>query len=397
MSDYLRRGSPTYRRATVGLFCAGFSSFALLYCVQPLLPLLAETFRVGPAGASLAVSAATLGVAASLLTVGALSDRFGRKSLMSLSLFAVVGFNLAAAAAPSWTLLLVLRFCSGLALSGVPAVAMAYLAEEMEPDGLGGAMGLYIGGNAIGGMVGRLLTGALADITGSWRLALGGMGCLGLVTAIVFLRALPPSRRFEPAPHSRLIPYMQSVALLFREPCLPWLFAIGFCLMGSFIALFNLTAFRLTAAPFHLSNGALGLVFLVYLAGAPVSSAFGRLGDRHGRAPVMAVGVALMIVGLLVTLANNLWAAVAGLSLVTCGFFGAHALASAWTTSRAPRARGQASALYLQFVYIGPALIGAIGGHLWTSKGWPGVVAVLAAFIGAPLLILAFSPLRRAV
>ena len=99
--------------------------------------------------------------------------------------------TLAVAVAPGWKTILVLRFLAGVALSGVPAVATAYLAEEVEPQSLGSVMGLYIGGNAVGGMAGRLLTGVLADATHSWRWSVGIVAALGLVAALVFIRLLP--------------------------------------------------------------------------------------------------------------------------------------------------------------------------------------------------------------
>src|SRR5665647_3875680 len=38
--------------------------------------------------------------------------------------------------------------------AGLPAVAMAYVAEEFHPSGMGGVMGLYISGTGLGGMTG---------------------------------------------------------------------------------------------------------------------------------------------------------------------------------------------------------------------------------------------------
>lgn len=392
---YLRRGTPAYRNAAIALFAAGFSTFALLYCVQPLLPLFSTAFHVSPAASSLAVSAATIGVAVSLVIVGGVSDRLGRKVVMATAQVLVVLLTLAVSLAPNWNSILLLRFLSGLALSGVPAVAMAYLAEEVEPGSLGSVMGLYIAGNAMGGMAGRLLTGVLADLTGSWRGAVGIIAAIGLLAALVFVKFLPPSRRFEPAPSGRLIHHLAGIGRLFKEPTLPWIFACGFMLMGAFVALFNIMGYRLTAPPFNLSQTHVGLVFLVYLVGAPVSAWFGRLGDKHGRGRILAVAAATMLAGLLLTLPNTLFLIVPGLAMVTGGFFGAHALASAWAGSRVPGARGQASSLYLFFYYLGPGLFGALAGRLWSRFGWWGVAAEIGLMNAALLLIVFVSPLRK--
>ena len=395
-TPYLRRGTPAYRNAAIALFACGFSTFALLYCVQPLLPLFGAAFAVSPAASSLAVSAATFGVALSLVVVGALSDRLGRKPLMAASQLLVVACTLGVAVAPSWNALLMLRFLSGVALSGVPAVAMAYLAEEIEPESLGAVMGLYVAGNAMGGMAGRLLTGVLVDVTGSWRWAVAIIGAIGLLSALVFMRFLPSSRRFEAAPPGRAIHHLRGIATLFREPTLPWIFACGFLLMGGFVALFNVVGYRLTAAPFNLSNAMVGAIFLVYLAGAPVSAALGRLSDRYGRGRMMAVAAATMLVGLLLTLPNTLLLIVPGLAMITGGFFGAHAMASAWAGSRVPKARGQVSSLYLFFYYLGPGLFGAAAGRLWTLHGWLGVAALIGGMQLLLLAIILASPRRRA-
>ncbi len=393
---YLHKGTPAYRSASIALFACGFATFALLYSVQPLLPLFSSSFHVDAAASSLAVSAATIGVAVTLIPVGILSDRIGRKTLMAASQLAVVALTLGVALAPSWRAILALRFLTGIALAGVPAVAMAYLGEEIEPQSLGAVMGLYIGGNAMGGMAGRLLTGVLADVTGSWRWAVGLVAGLGLIAALTFIRFLPPSRRFEPAPAGRAMERLTGTLALFKEPTLPWLFAAGFMLMGSFVALFNITGYRLTSPPFNLSNTHVGAIFLVYLIGAPVSAWFGSMGDRFGRGRMLAVAAATMLLGLLITLPNNLIAIVCGLAMVTGGFFGAQALASAWAGSRVPGARGQASSLYLFFYYLGPGLFGAIAGRLWNTVGWWGVAAEIGAMNLLLFLIVFASPLNRA-
>ena len=120
------------------------------------MPLFARAFSISPAAASLSLSAATGVLAVAMIFAGTLSDVFGRKAIMTASLAAAAAATLAASFAPNWTTFVALRALTGLALSGVPAVAMAYLVEEMDRSAIGLAMGLYIAGNTLGGLGGRL-------------------------------------------------------------------------------------------------------------------------------------------------------------------------------------------------------------------------------------------------
>ena len=195
----IKTGSPAFRRVTLSLTAAGFSTFAVLYCVQPLLPVFTAKFHVSPAESSLALSLSTGLLGIGLLIAGPLSDVWGRKPVMVGSLFASALLTLVASVEPSWPGLLLMRALAGLTLGGVPAVAMAYLSEEMHAKAIGLAMGLYISGNALGGMSGRLVTGVVTDIS-SWRVAVAAIGVLALLAAVAFWRSLPPSSNFAPHP-----------------------------------------------------------------------------------------------------------------------------------------------------------------------------------------------------
>src|SRR5699024_11870733 len=63
----------------------------------------------------------------------------------------------------SFLLLLVLRLAQGFALAGLPAAALAYLNEEIDRRSVHVATALYISSNALGGMVGRVMTGYIND------------------------------------------------------------------------------------------------------------------------------------------------------------------------------------------------------------------------------------------
>ncbi|MCT0713167.1 MFS transporter, partial [Pseudomonas aeruginosa] len=187
---YIEKGTPQFMRTSLALFSGGFATFALLYCIQPMMPVLSKAFSISAAESSLALSVATAMLALGLLVTGPISDAIGRKPVMVVSLLAAALFTLGSAVMPTWHGVLLMRALVGLSLSGLAAVAMTYLSEEIHPQHIGLSMGLYIGGNAIGGMSGRLISGVLVDFI-SWHAALAVLGGLALVAALVFWRVLP--------------------------------------------------------------------------------------------------------------------------------------------------------------------------------------------------------------
>ena len=381
----LRRGSAAFRRVNGALFAAGFATFSLLYCVQPLLPSFADSFALSPAMSSLSLSLTTLLLAPAMVVTSSLSEVWGRKRVMSLSLLLSAGLTLLAAAAPDWPSLLVCRTLLGITLSGMPAVSMAYLSEEVEANVLGYAMGLFIGGSAFGGMVGRVATAGLADLAG-WRAAVAGIGQVGLAATLVLWRSLPASRRFRARPFA-VGPLWRSLFGHVADRGLPRLFLIGFLLMGSFVAVYNYTGFRLLAPPFALSQAAAGAIFAVYLIGIAASAWIGALAGRFGQRRLLWATVLMMLGGLALTLSDRLVPVIAGIALFTVGFFGGHTIASAWVGRRAQQARAQASALYLFSYYVGSSLAGSLGGLFWQRAGWPGVALMVGALLIAALAV----------
>ena len=387
-SVYIKRGTPQFMSVTLALFSAGLATFALLYCVQPILPVLSQEFGVSPAISSMSLSISTALMALGLLITGPLSDTIGRKPVMVVALLLAAICTLLSAAMNSWHAILTMRALVGLALSGVAAVGMTYLSEEIHPSVIAFSMGLYISGNSIGGMSGRLISGVITDFS-SWRVAIAFIGCFALASALMFWKILPASRHFRPAslsPHSLMINFR----LHWRDRGLPLLFAEGFLLMGAFVTLFNYIGYRLLSAPWLLSQAVVGLLSVVYLTGSWSSPKAGAMTVRYGRGPVLLFSIAVMLLGLLITLFNSLWLILPGMMLFTAGFFAAHSVASGWIGPRARRAKGQASSLYLFSYYAGSSVAGTLGGVFWHTYGWVGITA----FIGFMLLLALWVAIR---
>ncbi len=384
----IERGTPAFRRTILALFAAGFATFALMYCVQPLMPEFSRDFRLSAFDSSLSLSLTTGLLAVSMLGASAVSERWGRKPVMLASLFASAALTLIAALVPSWNQLLISRALMGVTLSGLPAVAMAYVSEEMHPRSVGLAMGLYIGGSGLGGMSGRLLTGVLTDQFG-WRTAIFAMGLLGIAAAALFWYGLPPSRHFV-ARSLKPGAMLRAFGLHFRDAALPFLFLEGFCLMGGFVTIYNYIGYRLLAPPFDLSQTAVGLLFSVYLIGIVSSAWVGNLAGRVGRRRILWINFVIMLAGTVLTLAYTVWVIVLGMALLTFGFFGGHSIASAWVGARAQQGKAQAASLYLFSYYLGSSVVGSLGGLAWASHGWPGVIALNTTLLTAALLIAAW-------
>ncbi len=378
-------GSARYWRAALALFLAGFATFSLLYCPQPLLPTLSRAFGVGAAISSLSISLSTGLLAPSLVVAASLSDLWGRKSVMAGALLAASAFNAAAALAPSWPLFLVLRALEGVALGGVPAVAMTYLAEETEPQGLGLAMGIYVGSTAVGGMSGRVITGFASSLL-SRRAAIGIIAALGLVAALGFAVLLPTARHFHPRSLG-LGSQARAFATAFRNPALRVLYAFAFVSMGGFVAIYNYAGFRLEAAPYSLDAAQQGLVFTLYLLGTAGSALAGAMANRFGKGPVISAACLVFLGGVGATLFMPLGMVILGIALITFGFFAGHAVASGSIGGLAGQVKGQAASLYMLSYYAGSSLLGTGGGWFWSTGGWVWVAAFVAALQGAALII----------
>jgi YNFM family putative membrane transporter len=367
-----------YRRVVAALFAAGLATFTLLYSTQAILPELSARFGVSTEASTMTVSLTTLGLGAALLFAGPVSDRRGRTGLIHFSLAASSLIAIACAFSPNWTTLLMLRLFEGVALAGLPAVATAYLREELHPSAQARAAGLYIGGTALGGMTGRLLTGGVAEIAG-WRWALGAAAVLSLACAVAVRILLPASERFVPAPSAA-----GTFVRALTDPALISLYLIGGCSAGALVAVFNTLGFRLADTPFHLDLAAASLLFLVYPVGTLSSALFGRMADRFGRRAVMPVGCVLAVGGTLLTIPAALPAVILGLALLVGGFFAVHGVASGWVPARAfagGASTAQAASLYLFTYYLGSSVFGSLAGSAWADAAWPGVVGLAAILL----------------
>ena len=386
------RGSTPYGRILLALFFAGVATFAQLYSPQGVLPAIAADIGVSPATASLTISVATAGVALSVLPWAFVAERIGRARAMSIAVAAAAILGVLVPFAPTFEALLVGRFFEGVALGAIPAIAMAYLSDEIVADHSPRAAGVYVAGTTIGGLLGRVVAGPIADLT-SWRMGVLLVATLCAAAAIAFIVLIPVARRDPrrdgtPAP---LSVFAARLLAALRRPSLLALYAHPFLLMGAFVALYNYIGFRLEAPPFALSTAVVSLLYFAYLAGTWSSAQVSRWTARFGRIPTLLVCLVTMAGGILLTIATNVPVIVAGIAFATAGFFAAHAIVAAWVPSQAPDAAGEASAIYSLSYYLGSSVLGWAAGLVFTAAGWSATAATLIAFVCVAAIIAVLS------
>ncbi|WP_022900485.1 MFS transporter [Humibacter albus] len=371
------RGSPEYCRILVALGFVGIATFAQLYSPQGILPLVARDLQVSAAQSALLISAATIGLAVGVLPWSWLAGRIGCLPAMRLALIAAVVFGAVGVVMPEFTGILVLRVLQGLALGGVPALAIAYLHDEVRPAHTVVAAATYVSGTTVGGLVGRILAAPFAELAG-WRVGVGAVVLLCAAATAGFVLIAPVPRGGGRSPQATLRWVAKAAWANLRSAGMLVLFAQAFLLMGGFVTVYNYLAFRLEQPPFELNAFAVSLLFLAYLAGTYSSRQAGGAARAFGRARVLLVSIAVMVVGVLITLFGSLVLVIVGLVVFTAGFFGAHAIASGWVGARAAVGRAQAASLYNLFYYLGSSLIGWFGGLVFAVAGWGATVGLVA-------------------
>ncbi|XBC38181.1 MAG: MFS transporter [Buchnera aphidicola (Floraphis choui)] len=384
---YVKKGTKKFLVVTISLFLAGFSTFSILYCVQPILFLFSKNFSLSPAESSLSLSSSTAMMAMGMLFTGPLSDKIGRKKVMSSSLFLAALFTFCCSKMTSWEHIIFMRALTGLALSGVAAVAMTYLSEEIHPSTLSLSMGLYISGNTIGGFCGRLFSSVLAESI-SWQLVLEWISVLAFIFSVLFLIFLPHSNNFHSVSlHPRKI--FMHFLLQWKHPVLSKLFLMGFFLMGSFITVFNYIGYRLLSKPFLLHQKTISILSIIYLIGVYSSPKAGMLVEKYGKGIVLITSLTMMILGLCISQWNEIVLIFLGLFLFSAGFFAAHSVTSTWIGQQANNNRCYVSSIYLFSYYLGSSVLGTISGIFWVINGWIGisVFIIIALCIGMVLAI----------
>lgn len=375
-----------------GMLIGSLVTFANLYGPQTFIQHFTKDFQLTSSQASLALSISTFTLAFSMLIMAAISNSIGRKNMMVISLISSSFIYLLVGFAPNFETLLALRALQGIALSGFPAIAVTYLAEELPSKDFPKVLGIYITGSGVGGFFGRVVSSTMLDLA-NWHVAIWTLGAMTLLLSIVFMLLIPPSKHFHATRFS-----LKNLGHGLLEACkdvqLLYFYGLGFLALGVYVAVFNFVGFPLMAQ-YGLSQTVVGFVFIFQLMGSIGAMVVSRLGGRFSRSHMLRVSLLVTAAGVVLTMLPSLISMLFGLFLLSCGFFAWHNLVSGWVSnSAAPDVKAYASSLYLLFYYVGSSVVGTLGGQFYDAYDWNGTAWLLLGCICSAFLLLLLVKLR---
>lgn len=289
--------------------------------VVPLLPFYALDMRASPMMIGWIIASHAIAQLLSAPVWGRLSDRFGRRPVLLISLTASAAGFLVFGLADTVFLLFLSRIIQGLG-GGTTGVAQAYVADTVPPAQRARALGWLSAATSAGVILGP----ALGSLAAHWGHAAPGLVAAGLsLTNVVFAwKWLPETRSAEErAAGPKKKPAWHSVWLMARHPLRPvarmvWIYSAGmlaFSMMTSVVALYLEAEFAITAKTIG--------YFFVYIGTLSFllrSVMLGPIVDRIGEYWAMRAGIVALALGFAVyPVAPSLWSLIAIIPLVPIG------------------------------------------------------------------------------
>ncbi|TOG30817.1 MFS transporter [Vibrio parahaemolyticus] len=365
-------GTPEYKRITLSLALGSFLVFSNLYLLQPMLPTFATLFSISETQVNWLFAASTLALSFSLVPMAVLSESIGRKPVMMVGLFSISGISALMLLGDSFIFLVACRALIGIALAAFAAVAVAYMAEELDKHAFSMAIGTYIAANSLGGIAGRISGGLLAD-NFSVDVAIEVMMVVTLIGVICVHYLLPKQRNFTPS-SSSLRHQNRAIIGHFRNQRVWFAMLIGGLNFALFVNLYSVMGFRLVSAPHNVPVGLASLIFICYLGGTFSSRCAGHWSKRYSSILGMFLGAVVSMAGMWIAAFESLAAMLIGLLLISFGAFFTHTLAYGWVGQNATQAKATATALYLVHYYVGGSLGGFLLLYCWQHGGWSTVL-----------------------
>lgn len=377
-----------YSRIITAICLSSVVTFANIYWLQPLLPVMQRDFEISALQANLTMSAPLLGMGLGLILFASWSDAIGRCRILIGGIAMGILISLLLPFVQQYSLFLGLRFAQGLFLAACPAVAVPLLGEELRKSWLTTAVGYYIAANTLGGICSRLIGGVATEHLGGWQYAGWVIAGITSVFYLIIYWLLPNQKHFTPIKF-HLKPSIKAFGQHLSRPKLVVIYLIIGLAFGCFVNLSNYLMMVLGEAPYNMPSDIRSLMFLTLLGGTTSSSLAGKYAKNHSLISGIMTGIIIMLAANLLMSGNSIQSMVVGMILTSVGFFFCHVQASTLVGKSVKKAKGSAQALYSLFYYSGASLGVFVLEPSYQLWGWQGVLSSMRIALALSLGLVA--------
>ncbi|WP_321469490.1 MFS transporter [Halarcobacter sp.] len=382
-------------KTSIILFFVVTIVFSTIYTPQAILPTLKEVFHISVLEINLLLSGMLFVLMIATPFYIPISNRFGKKNIMIFCTFFLFLSVLLSSITSNFYVLLFSRFLQGVFVPGITAIMLSYVQEIYPKNHRGLGMGIYMAATSFGAVMGRLLAGWITFLY-SWRIAFLVFAILLFIAFFAMIFALPVNK--TEIANKRVINKDALFNFLSNIKILSVLI-IPTVVFFSFMAISTFATYHLAQEPFNLDASQLGNIFLVLLLGVIISPFAGRYSDIIGRLRIIYLGIAILILGIFLTLSQSISLVIAGLGLVTMGMFSVQSVTPTYLGELVPENKATISILYQSFFYLGGCLGTFLPSIFWEYYKYNGVTSFCIALIligSLPLAYINFNKKKEA-
>ncbi len=378
--------SPTFIAFAVAAFLSG----ANLRLFDALLPGVAGDFDVTVASAAIVVTMFTLAYGLFQIVHGPLGDRIGKVRVAAIATLCASAASMGSALAPTLESLALLRFLTGVGVSAVIPLALAWIGDNCTYEKRQLTLGKFVGFLLLGQVLGPAIGGVLSEIF-SWREVFYGLAVAFLLAGIALAVGSRASVNVHRSSTQNVLgTYLQLFRDRWVRTVLIAIFLEGMLFFGSLAYIGAYLQYR-----FGLSFALTGMLVASYgIGGFLYSLSVRRLLSRLNERQFVIVAGGVLMVCFQALAWGPIWQLAAPV-LVSMGFglYMIHNTLQTKATEMAPGVRGTAIAVFAFALFMGQALGVALagqairgGGYSWTFSGVGLLLLVLARWFAARII-----------
>ncbi len=386
MSENTSCNNSYLARSTIWLMTIGAGIVvANNYYNQPLLAMMANDFDVPQEAVSRIAMITQVGYASGLLLILPLGDMFHRKRIILIDFIFIILSLLALAFSPSLTTAIVASYFIGLT-SVVPQIFVPIAAQLSSPADKDKNVGHVMSGLLIGILGSRVFSGLLGEYLG-WRPVFIIVAVMMVILAIMIALMLP---NVEPTFKGTYRQLVNSMTYIVRNiPSLRLAAVRGGLALAAFSVFWTTLTFHLEEPPFNAGSDVAGLLSLAGIGGALAATLIGHLTGKIKKNYIITTAILLLTLSYIVfdIGAYSYVGLVIGILLLDIGLQSVHVTNQTIIYSTLPDASNRINAIYMCSYFIGGAIGSSLGGIVWASHGWRGVVILGLFFVLACLSV----------